>query len=73
MVQNPVWKQKKNGRIHATGRDRAFVIIVYALLAAVLLTALNRLLTPGCENNLSKPQSEENEVLRILSKRRSGA
>ena len=44
-----------------------------ALLAAVLLTALNRLLKPGCENNLSKPQSEENEVLRILSKRRSGA
>lgn len=33
-------------------------LIVYALLAAVLLTALNRLLTPGRENNLSKPQSE---------------
>ena len=29
-----------------------------ALLAAVLLTALNRLLKPGRENNLSKPQSE---------------
>ena len=33
-------------------------LIVYALLAAVLLTALNRLLKPGRENNLSKPQSE---------------
>ncbi len=40
MVQNPVWKQKKNGRIHATGHDRAFVIIVYALLALITLLIL---------------------------------
>ena len=40
MVQNPVWKQKKNGRIHATGRDRAFVIIVYTLLALITLLIL---------------------------------
>lgn len=38
MVQNPAWK--KNGRIHATGRDRAFVIIVYALLALITLLIL---------------------------------
>ena len=40
MVQNPVWKQKKNGCIHATGHDRAFVIIVYALLALITLLIL---------------------------------
>ena len=40
MVQNPVWKQKKNGRIHATGHDRAFVIIVYALLTLITLLIL---------------------------------
>lgn len=40
MVQNPAWKRSKSGRIHATGRDRAFVIIVYALLALITLLIL---------------------------------
>lgn len=36
----------------------AFTLGSTTLLAVVLLTALNRLLKPGRENNLSKPQSE---------------